>query len=542
MPRVSFSRVIPVYLMLVALPASVRISGEQNRGQQSTTPDRSVFDRYTQPIELYATGLGSFTRPISSTNKEAQAFFDQGFRLMYAFGKAEAVRSFREAWKRDPDCAICYWGEAWAWGSYLNGPMTKEEAPHAFAALQKALTLKGHASPLERDFIDALSVRYVEHFDPGKRLEQDKPYAEAMRKLSEEYPNDLDVATLYAEALFVMEPRRGSRDVNNPNVQRLHRVLEGILSRDVRHPGACHLYVHATESTVVPERAEACAEFLGASMPAASHINHMPSHTWNRVGRWGDSVRANLEAWHSDLKAASGEGVAIYPEHNLHMLLYAASYDGQGAIAMQAGKDHAKRTGDTFYQVLTLVRFGRFDEVVEVTKRPKNDIQAGLWDFAQGYAQLRQGSPDFAKVYLARVMKAAETSKAEFRVHTAKTLLGTVAGILEGEIRRSEGDLKGALESFERAVACEDAMTYDEPEPLPFAARHWLGAALLEARQYDAAARAYREELKDHPHNGWSLLGLQQALTGLGTPSADVDADLAKSWARSDTWTRTSRF
>jgi tetratricopeptide (TPR) repeat protein len=319
-------------------------------------------------------------------------------------------------------------------------------------------------------------------------------------------------------------------------------VLEGILSRDVRHPGACHLYVHATESTVVPERAEACAEFLGASMPAASHINHMPSHTWNRVGRWGDSVRANLEAWHSDLKAASGEGVAIYPEHNLHMLLYAASYDGQGAIAMQAGKDHAKRTGDTFYQVLTLVRFGRFDEVVEVTKRPKNDIQAGLWDFAQGYAQLRQGSPDFAKVYLARVMKAAETSKAEFRVHTAKTLLGTVAGILEGEIRRSEGDLKGALESFERAVACEDAMTYDEPEPLPFAARHWLGAALLEARQYDAAARAYREELKDHPHNGWSLLGLQQALTGLGTPSPDVDADLARSWARSDTWTRTSRF
>ena len=542
MPRVSFSRVIPVYLMLVALPASVRISGEQSRGQQSTTPDRSVFDRYTQPIELYATGLGSFTRPISSTNKEAQAFFDQGFRLMYAFGKAEAVRSFREAWKRDPDCAICYWGEAWAWGSYLNGPMTKEEAPHAFAALQKALTLKSHASPLERDFIDALSVRYVEHFDPGKRLEQDKPYAEAMRKLSEKYPNDLDAATLYAEALFVMEPRRGSRDVNNPNVQRLHRVLEGILSKDVRHPGACHLYVHATESTVVPERAEACAEFLGASMPAASHINHMPSHTWNRVGRWGDSVRANLDAWHSDLKAASGEGVAIYPEHNLHMLLYAASYDGQGAIAMQAGKDHAKRTGDTFYQVLTLVRFGRFDEVLEVTKRPKNDIQAGLWDFAHGYAQLRQGSPDFAKVYLARVMKAAETSKAEFRVHTAKNLLGTVAGILEGEIRRSEGDLKGALESFERAVACEDAMTYDEPEPLPFAARHWLGAALLEARQYDAAARAYREELKDHPHNGWSLLGLQQALTGLGTPSAEVDADLAKSWARSDTWTRTSRF
>jgi hypothetical protein len=132
----------------------------------------------------------------------------------------------------------------------------------------------------------------------------------------------------------------------------------------VRHPGACHLYVHATESTVVPERATACAEFLGRSIPGASHINHMPSHTWNEVGRWGDSVRANIDAWHSDLKAAVGEGFAIYPQHNLHMLLYAASMDGQGAIAMQAGKDYAKLTGSTFYQVLTLLRFGRFDEVL----------------------------------------------------------------------------------------------------------------------------------------------------------------------------------
>ncbi len=119
---------------------------------------------------------------------------------------------------------------------------------------------------------------------------------------------------------------------------KLHQVLESVLSRNVHHPGACHLYVHATESTTVPGRAEACAEFLGQSIPGASHINHMPSHTWNEVGRWGDSVRANLEAWHSDQKAAIGEGFAIYPEHNLHMLLYAASYDGQGAIAMRAGK------------------------------------------------------------------------------------------------------------------------------------------------------------------------------------------------------------
>ena len=240
---------------------------------------------------------------------------------------------------------------------------------------------------------------------PEKRVEQDKAYAAAMEKVAARYPDDLDAATLYADALFLLEPRRGTRDVNSPAVQRLHRVLEQILAKDIHHPGACHLYVHATESTVVPERAAACAEFLGRSIPGASHINHMPSHTWNEVGRWGDSVRANIEAWHSDLKARVGEGFAIYPEHNLHMLLYTASMDGQGALAVQAGRDYAKLTGNSFYHVLTLVRFGRFDEVLEVKNRPSDELLGGLWDFAQGYAHLRQGAPDFAQVYLARVKR-----------------------------------------------------------------------------------------------------------------------------------------
>jgi tetratricopeptide (TPR) repeat protein len=517
--------------------------GSRLAAQQPPAQPRSVYERYTEPIQIYKTGLGTFTRAIFSTNAEAQAFFNQGFQMMWSFAKPEAVRSFREAWKRDETCAICYWGEAWAWGSYLNAPMTDEEAPHAFAAIQKARALAGaHANAKERGLIEAMSVRYVRDFDPNKRVEQDRAYADAMRRLSETYPDDLDIATLYADALFLLEPRRGSRDVNDPNVQRLHRVLEQILARDVHHPGACHLYVHATESTVVPERAERCAEFLGTSIPGASHINHMPSHTWNEVGRWGDSVRANLDAWHSDLKAAVGEGFAIYPEHNLHMLLYAASMDGQGAIAMRAGKDYAKLTGDTSFQVLTLVRFGRFDEVLEVTNRPKGEIQGGLWDFAQGYAHLRQGETDFAKVYLGRVKHTAETSKAMVRVHTARNLLGIVAGILEGEIDRSEGRLPAAIAAFEQAAALQESLTYDEPEPLPFHAGHWLGAALLEAKRFDAAEQAYRKELVHHPHNGWSLAGLQQALAGQQKSSPEVDADFKASWARSDTWIRASRF
>ena len=153
-----------------------------------TQPPRSLYDRYTEPIQIFKTGLGTFTRPMSSTNKEAQSFFDQGFQMMYSFAKPEAVRSFREAWKRDPDCAMCYWGEAWAWGSYLNAPMSAEEAPHAYAAAQKALSLKGRAMAKERALIDAMAVRYVEKFDAAKRVEQDRAYADAMQKVSAHIP------------------------------------------------------------------------------------------------------------------------------------------------------------------------------------------------------------------------------------------------------------------------------------------------------------------------------------------------------------------
>ena len=494
------------------------------------------------PIPLYSKGLGPFHREISSKNKEAQAFFDQGFQMMYAFARLDAIRSFREAWKRDPDCAICYWGEGWAWGSYLNGPMPADQSPFAYAAMQKALSLRDKATPKERAFIDALSVRYVKNFDAAKRREQDQAYADAMAKVAAQLPNDLDAITLYGDALFLLEPRRGTRDVNAPNIKKLHAVLESALAKDPKHPGACHLYVHATESTVRPQLAEDCAQYLGKTIPGASHINHMPSHTWNEVGRWGDSVRANLEAWHSDLKADDGEGFAIYPDHNLHMLLYAASMDGQGGIATQAGKDYTKRTGDTMYQVLTLIRFGRFDEVADVTKRPEREIPAAAFDFSQGYAKLKLGDADFAKAYLAKVKKVADTSKVEFRSHPASRLVGVLVGILDGEITRMGGDLNGSIAKFEQAVKLDDDLEYDEPEPLPFPARHWLGAALIEAKRFADAEQVYKKDLEQHPHNGWSLLGLQQALKAQGKTDPAVDADLEKSWSRADTWIKSSRF
>ena len=522
--------------------AAAPAMAQHDHGGDAGGASPELPESFSEPIPLHETALGDHHHPISSASEKAQAYFNQGFRLMYAFGKEDAVRSFREAWKHDPDCAICYWGEAWAWGSYLNGPMRPFEAPHAYAAMQEAVARIDGASARERAYIEAITTRYVKDFDPAQRRDQDEAYAEAMRKLSEAYPDDLDAVTLYGDALFLLEPRRGTRDLNDPAVQRLHGVLESVLGRDIRHPGACHLYIHATESTVDPGRASACAEHLGNAIPGASHINHMPSHTWNEIGRWADGVRANLDAWHSDLKAEVGEGVAIYPTHNLHMLLFAASMDGQGAIATRAGKDYARLTGDSVFEVLTLIRFGRFDEVLDVTARPEQEASAGLWDFAQGYAHLRNGDADFARVYLDRMQKLAAETDARFRFDSAELLLKTVGGILEGEIHREAGDLSAAIRAFEQAVEVEDRLEYSEPEPLPFAARHWLGAALLEAGRHTDAERVYRAELEDHPNNGWSLFGLKTALEAQGKASPDVDAGFEKSWARSDTWIAASRF
>ena len=177
-----------------------------------------------------------------------------------------------------------------------------------------------------------------------------------------------------------------------------------------------------------------------------------------------------------------------------------------------------------------------------MTERPEGEVQGGMWDFAQGYAHLREGNVDFAEVYLNRVRKTAETSEAQMRFHSAETLLGVLVGILEGELHRETGDLIEAVAAFERAVELEDTLVYDEPEPLPFAARHWLGAVLLELKRYADAEQVYRDEIADHAHNGWSLFGLKTAIEAQGRADAAVDADLQESWARSDTWLRSSRF
>lgn len=490
-------------------------------------------------MPLLTAVTGDFTRPVQTDSDLAQAYFDQGIQMVYAFTYPVAIRSFEEAQRQDPSCAMCYWGEAQARGPFLNSRMTSANAPLAYEAAQQAYDLIDETEdPVEQALIRAMSIRYAEEHTDENRVALDSAYSQAMYEVYQRYPADLDVGALYAESLMILNTARWGYETSDPFVQSIHSTLEGVLARDINHPGACHLYIHATEATELAYRAEACADLLMTAIPGSSHINHMPSHTYNVIGRWGKAVRSNAMAWRSDDRAADGRGVSYAGTHNLHMLFYAGSMDGQGQVSTAAAAEYARQVdGGVFYHSMVLLRFGEFQQVLELTEEPENELRKGLWEFSRGYAHLRTGSPDSASVYLERVDEKAQTlTDMNMRAHSAEDLLGITGDILRGEILRGGGMLDQAIDVLERAVETHDGLRYDEPEPLNFSARHWLGDALLEAERYAEAEDVYRAALEQHPDNGWSYFGLEKALRAQGK-NAEADAaraDFDRVWARAD--------
>ena len=531
----------PVYALVLSSLVVPSTSWAQRNAEEST-------EEAEEPVTLLTAVTGPLTRDITTAFPDAQAYFNQGLQMMYAFTIPNAVESFEEAQRRDPDCAMCFFGEAWSRGPFLNGRMRPSNAPLAYEAIQKAIVLaEESATAVERALINAMAVRFTEEEDGDRRPKLDSLYSEAMAQVYQDFPDDLEVGTFYAESLILLNPTRANYRLGNPSVQKFHAVLEAVLAKDINHPGACHIYIHATEATEEPGKAEACADLLGASIPGSSHINHMPSHTYNRIGRWNSAVRSNINAWHSDQRTAWREGVSYGATHNLHMLLFAGSMAGQGAVSLLAAKTYADQVnGGVFYEALVLFRYGWFDEILELGEAPRQPIQRGLFEFAQGYAHLRSGEADLARVYLERVKTAADTlpARIQMRGATAPQLLGITGGILEGEILRDEGLLEEAIRVFEAAVELHDEVPYTEPEILNFSARHWLGAALLEAERAEAAEEVYRAALVQHPHNGWSIFGLEQALRAQGrdTEADETRAWFREAWSETDTLLRSSRF
>ncbi len=513
-------------------------------------------------------GLGDLHHAITTRAPRAQQFFDQGLRLDYAFNHAEAIRSFRAAQSLNAECAMCFWGEALAWGPNINLPMDSASAAAAFTAITRAKQLAGSASEKERAYINALAWRYSP-VPAADRAALDTAYARAMHDLTQRYPEDDDAAVLWAESEMDLSPWDYWVDNQHakPNMQAAIAALETIMARSPDHPGACHFYIHAVEKTQ-PEKAVPCAEKLPSLMPAAGHIVHMPAHVYIRVGRYAEAVERNVHATHADeaiMKDMAPDGiyrVGYYP-HNYHFLAFAAGMAGMSEQAISAAQ-HTTQAVDTSlmrrpemttlqqYRAVPywmLVRFGRWQDVL-AQPAPAADLAyvGALYHYARAVALARTGRVPDAEAELRQLRTAkADSSIRGVRVwgiNEMNALLEIADNVAAGEIAAARKDTPEAIARLRVAVQQEDALTYDEPPTWMNPVRPDLGAVLLAAGRAADAEKVYREDLDKFAENGWSLFGLAQALEAQGkkAEAAAVRERFTKAWSKSDVTLTSSRF
>jgi tetratricopeptide (TPR) repeat protein len=511
-------------------------------------------------------GLGGHTRPISTTVPRAQRYFDQGLVLTYGFNHEGAIDAFREAARLDPHCAACAWGAAYAYGPNINAPMGPAGASAAWAALAEAQARAEHASPVERELIEALAKRYAPDPQPGDRRPLDVAYAEAMAAVAARHPADDDVQTLYAEALMDLSPWNYWTDDGAPRegTREALAAVEGVLARDPDHPGANHFLIHLVER-FEPERAEAAADRLVAIAPDAGHLVHMPAHIYWRVGRYRDAWRVNEAAASSDVaylawcRAVPFYGTA-YLSHNLHFLWAAAAAEGRSDEALIAARNLVAALPrhelasfppmeDYFtVPVLTLVRFGKFDAVLaEPAPPPEQRYVIAFHHYARGLAFVRSGRLTDARAELDAVAAAAaspELRQLVFFEGPVSRRVEVAQHHLAGELAAAERRLPAAIAELEEAVAIEDSLGYTEPPPFYFPVRQALGVVLLDAGRPADAEAVYRRDLEQYPKNGWSLFGLAEALRAQkkGPEARWAEQGFRTAWVRADVELRASRF
>jgi tetratricopeptide (TPR) repeat protein len=504
--------------------------------------------------------LGSLHHESTTDTPEAQRYFDQGMRLLYAFNHAESSRSFEEAERLDPACAMCAWGVALANSPNINQPMDSARGIMAYAAIQRAVERAASATPHEQAHINAMAQRFAP-VPVENRAALDSAYANAMREVADTYPDDQDAQVLYADALMNLSPWNywTTGGDPRPGTDQIVSRLESVMSANPDHPGACHLFIHAEEAHD-PTRAVECAERLAALMPGAGHIVHMPGHIYIRVGRYQDAVEANKHAVHADESYLEGPLVTkrgIYPQgyypHNYHFMSFAASMAGNSETAIYAARQVAEKVGPDVARDIewleaitpvvhwTLVTFGRWDEILaEPLPPPDLRFTTGQAYYARGIAHAAKGQWDEAQEALDSLTTIAEN----FAEGDNKTALAIARHAVIGEmaLRRDQAD--AAVQHLQAAVELESGLTYNEPPTWYYPMRQSLGKALIAAGLAPEAQRVYQEDLKRFPENGWSLFGLATCLDmqGKSDEAVAVRARLAEAWKHADVELVASRF
>ena len=511
--------------------------------------------------------LGHYHRPITTTSPKAQAYFDQGLRLVYGFNHYEAQAAFREAARLDPACAMCAWGLALTYGSNYNSPTDAEREQGALAAVTRAQTLAAvGGTERERAIIQALARRHSSS-PTAHRAALDQTYADAMRDVTNSFPDDLDAATLYADALMNLRPWSlwTVEGAPQPGTQEIVVTLERVLSIDPMHPGANHLYIHAVEASLDPRRAEAAADRLLNLMPGAGHMVHMPSHIYFRLGRYADAGSANVKAVAADrayFKKSQPSPIyrGMYYPHNLDFVWHAASMEGRGAECVRAAREFAAEVPVAMIlempdaetapaaPILALARFGRWDEILKQPAPPQAmRYVTGTWRYARGLAYVatgRRAEADQELVALRAVQQSVPADRTVANFFRMSDMLALAAETLAGEIAVRSGDPGVAVAHLAEAVRLQDQHWFTEPPPWYYPARQSLGVALLQAGRAAEAEAVYREDLRRNPENGWSLFGLAQSLRAQGktADAAAVDARFRLAWARADVTLAASRL
>jgi tetratricopeptide (TPR) repeat protein len=499
--------------------------------------------------------LGTVTLKAGTRDVKAQAWFDQGVRLMFGFNHAEAIRAFREAQELDPRCALCFWGEALAYGPNINVPMMPEANAPALAALAKAVELAPSAPPRDRDLIAALAKRYSA--DPkAERAALDAAYAEAMKQVAARHPAENTVQVLYVESMMDTQPwdywEAGGTKPKGHGAE-IVAVLEKVLKRSPNHPGAIHLYIHAVEASTTPERALPYANRLGALMPGAGHIVHMPAHIYYRVGQYRESLETNKRAMAVDERyfATSPSDplykAAYYP-HNIHFLMVSAQMGGDGQAAIAAAqKLDASMAPEVVAQFpimqpvkaapyTTHAQFSAPDTILALpAPAPGLVLVQTMYHYARAVAFAQK--KDFASAQkevdaLAGIEKDADFKPfAEWGI-PAKEIVQTARLVASGRMADAKGDLEGAARAYEDAVFIEDTLAYTEPPYWYYPVRQSLGAVRLRQGKLDEAEKAFRDSLGRVRNNGWALAGLAETYKRKGDVAGEKAARraYAKAW------------
>ena len=509
--------------------------------------------------------LGSHTFPVSTSNRLAQQYINQGLNLSYAFNHAEAGRAFREAARLEPSLAIAYWGQALVLGPNINAPMEPKDETSALELVKKAaLASTAGATARERALIGALEKRYTGRAE--ERKANDRAYATAMQEVHKRFPKDADIAMLYVESMMDLNSWGYWMRDGYPleGTDEMVAITEEVLRQNPKHPGATHMYIHLVESTSTPERAEKAADTLLTLMPDAGHLVHMPSHIYLKVGRYADAIRSNQLAIAADERYMARHPKAgfysfAYVPHNIHFLWAAATADGQGALAIESARKVAHAIDEAVLKEMpgtgifravpywALARFGKWDEILQEPPPPENAFLKGAWHYVRGLAFTAKRQLQKAEVELVALREAMNEPSLDgqlFSLNTGRGVLQIGPEVLAGEIAAARGQFDTAIAHLDRAVRLEDALAYTEPPEWQAPPRLTLGAILLESGRLAEAETVYWEELRRNRNNGWALYGLAQALRAQkkDDKATLIDARFRKAWARADIQLSASRF